>query len=136
MYKPRDAQFDFTSTDHQVFSVEQSQELTHLKTLCGQARDQADQIGTKLKAGAAPDTLVTLLKTQADTIVQFQTRLAHFAQSGQASAYAKDIEDLKNDFQILTTTADKHLQQAQQKGVRLPGIGGKKHIPNPRGRSR
>ena len=111
--------------------MEQSQALQRLKTLCNDARDQADQISTELDAGAAPDTLVTLLKTQAETIAQFQTHLIQFAQAGQTKAFAKEIEQLKNDFQTLTTTADKHLQQAQQKGVRLPGIGGKRHIPRP-----
>ena len=111
--------------------MKQSEHLQDLQTLCDQARDQSEQIGAKLDAGAAPETLVPLLKHQTQTIAQFQTRLVHFAQSGEASAFATEIDHLKTRFEQLIQTSEQHLQKAQQKGVRLSGIGGKPHIPRP-----
>lgn len=109
----------------------QSEQLEHLNKLCDQARDLSDQIGAQLESGAAPDALVPLLRTQAETITQFQTLLSDFAQAGQINAYAGDIERFKTDFQTLIHTADQHVQKAQKKGVRLTGIGGKPHISRP-----
>jgi len=109
--------------------VKQSERLQHLQTLCDQARDQTDQIGAKLDAGATPDTLVPLLNTQAETIAQFQTHLVYLANSKEKDDFVKDIEHLKTSFEYLIHTSEQHLQKAQQKGVRLSGIGGKPHIP-------
>jgi hypothetical protein len=111
--------------------VAQIEQIEHLNKLCDQAHDLSNQIGAQLETGAAPETLVPLLKTQAETIVQFQTLLSDFAQAGQINAYANDIERFKISFQTLVQTADQHVQKAQQKGVRLTGIGGKPHISRP-----
>ncbi len=103
-----------------------SDQITVLKD---RAIKQSAQIGQQLAAGVPPETLVALLKTQAETIAQLQTLVAEWAGQDHLATRRKDIQDLKQTLLQLVQAAEQNVQKATQKGMRLTGIGGKPYVP-------
>ena len=115
---------------HQEPPVTPNDALNELTALKDQALDQANQIGRQIDAGTPSDKLVPLLQSQVETLTQFQMRLSDFVKSDPGEVHREAVQQLKIAVQNLSQTANRHVQRASKKGVRLSGIGGKPHMPN------
>ena len=108
-----------------------------LHEICGlqeRASELAIQVGEKLKAGMPPQRLVSLLKEQAEAVARLHTRLVQAVTEISSCHHAKDgveLERIKASFQTLVEAAEENYRLATQKGILLPGIGGKPHTPRP-----
>lgn len=106
--------------------------VQHLHTLKDQAVSQSAQISDQLNQGMSTDKLVPLLQKQAETIKSLQVGIQELSQTTEILQHKDDIKALQQTLKELAEAAQKQVQKATQKGVRLTGIGGKPHISRPK----
>ena len=108
--------------------------LHEISGLQERASELATQVGEKLRAGMPPQTLVSLLKEQAEAVARLHIRLVEAVAEISSCHQAKngvELERIKASFKALVEAAEENYRLATQKGILLPGIGGKPHTPRP-----
>jgi endonuclease III len=107
--------------------------MTHdpIRQLCilkDQALAQSGEISIQLTQGTPPDKLVPLLQKQSETIQTLQEGLQDLSKIKHIEQHSEDIKMLQQTLKELAEASQTQVQKATQKGVRLPGVGGKPHI--------
>jgi len=86
-----------------------------------------------------PERLVSVLREQSEALTELQEALAelvarvHDMPGGLARG---ELRELQESIEALARTSDENYRLARQKGIRLPGIGGKPHVPQRGSRNR